>query len=230
MIPSARRSAGRDFGQHAARPVSAYDPAGRRRPRHRPQSVERAGQSRRLLLGLHHRRGHHARGHHHQGLQPLQRRRQLHPRRDLTVQVELLPSSCAEGTWFAHGQVNRNGMPTTWWPRQQCQYPSDRSAPTGSQRFRFTPPVDMGACIGWQALDLPIAPATQATTSPTCRRGLAGLLPWSPSWRLMPSGCTPGRVATHLPVRHGSMPAQRDGARRYLMVAWAGESGGAADQ
>ena len=30
-------------------------------------------------------------------------------RRDLTVQVKLLPS-CAEATWFAHGQVNRNGM------------------------------------------------------------------------------------------------------------------------
>jgi len=77
-------------------------------------------------------------------------------RRDLTVQVELLPS-CAEGTWFAHGQVNRNGADYMV-VEAQCRIRAD-----GKQRFRFYAAGGMGACIGWQALDLPIAPATQAT-------------------------------------------------------------------
>jgi conjugal transfer mating pair stabilization protein TraN len=76
-------------------------------------------------------------------------------RRDLTVQVELLPS-CAEGTWFAHGQVNRNGADYMV-AEAQCRIRAD-----GLQRFRFYAAGGMGACIGWQALDLPIAPATQA--------------------------------------------------------------------
>jgi conjugal transfer mating pair stabilization protein TraN len=83
-------------------------------------------------------------------------------RRDLTVQVELLPS-CADGTWFAHGQVNRNGMDYMM-AEAQCRIRAD-----GLQRFRFYAAGGMGACIGWQALDLPTHPPPRPPTSPTCR-------------------------------------------------------------
>jgi conjugal transfer mating pair stabilization protein TraN len=76
-------------------------------------------------------------------------------RRDLTVQVDLLPS-CAEGTWFAHGQVNRNGADYMI-AEAQCRIRAD-----GMQLFRFYAAGGMGACIGWQTLDLPTTPAPQA--------------------------------------------------------------------
>ncbi len=107
-------------------------------------------------------------------------------RRDLTVQVELLPS-CAEGTWFAHGQVNRNGADYMV-AEAQCRIRAD-----GLQSFRFYAAGGLGACIGWQALDLPTAPAIQATY----------VTDLSPHWQgycwsnfkvvMMPgSGCTAG--------------------------------------
>jgi conjugal transfer mating pair stabilization protein TraN len=77
-------------------------------------------------------------------------------RRDLTVEIDLQPS-CIEGTWVAHGQVNRNGADTMV-AEAQCQLRSD-----GLQRFRFYAAGGKGACIGWQTVDLPTAPASQAT-------------------------------------------------------------------
>lgn len=75
--------------------------------------------------------------------------------RDLTVEVELQPN-CAEGSWFAHGQVNRNGADYMV-AEAQCQIRSD-----GMQRFRFYAAGGMGACIGWQTVELPATPSTQA--------------------------------------------------------------------
>lgn len=107
-------------------------------------------------------------------------------RRDLTVQVELQPN-CAAGTWFAHGQVNRNGADTMV-ADAQCQIRAD-----GLQRFRFYAAGGMGACIGWQTLDLPTAPATQATYVTDLSPHWDGYC-WRPfEVVMMPgSGCTSG--------------------------------------
>ncbi|MEF8736243.1 MAG: type-F conjugative transfer system mating-pair stabilization protein TraN [Candidatus Accumulibacter necessarius] len=140
-------------------------------------------------------------------------------RRDLTVQVELLPS-CAEGTWFAHGQVNRNGMDYMI-AEAQCRIRAD-----GLQRFRFYAAGGMGACIGWQALDLPTAPATQADLRHRPVAPLAGLL-LEPLQGRHDAGLGLHRreLQLHLPVRHaGLCLPRRDGARRYLSGYWAAYS------
>ncbi|MDF3833066.1 type-F conjugative transfer system mating-pair stabilization protein TraN, partial [Cupriavidus basilensis] len=106
--------------------------------------------------------------------------------RDLTVQVELVPS-CTAGEWFAHGQANRNGsdyMVT----EAQCRIRAD-----GLQRLRFYAAGGRGACIGWQTLDLPIAPSTAATFVTDLSPHWSGYC-WSPfKVVMMPgSGCTAG--------------------------------------
>ncbi|HOX60360.1 MAG TPA: conjugal transfer protein TraN, partial [Verrucomicrobiota bacterium] len=107
-------------------------------------------------------------------------------RRDLTVEIDLQPS-CVEGTWVAHGQVNRNGADTMV-AEAQCQLRND-----GLQRFRFYAAGGQGACIGWQTVDLPTAPASQATYVTNLSPHWEGHC-WSPfSVTMMPgSGCTGG--------------------------------------
>ena len=107
-------------------------------------------------------------------------------RRDLTVEIDLLPS-CVEGTWVAHGQVNRNGADYMV-AEAQCQLRSD-----GLQRFRFYAAGGQGACIGWQTVDLPTAPATQAVQVTDLSPHWEGYC-WSPlQVVMMPgSGCTGG--------------------------------------
>ena len=107
-------------------------------------------------------------------------------RRDLTVEIDLQPS-CIEGTWVAHGQVNRNGADTMV-AEAQCQIRND-----GMQRFRFYAAGGKGACIGWQTVDLPTAPATQATYVTNLAPHWEGHC-WSPfTVTMMPgSGCTGG--------------------------------------
>jgi len=107
-------------------------------------------------------------------------------RRDLTVEIDLQPS-CVEGTWVAHGQVNRNGADTMV-AEAQCQLRSD-----GLQRFRFYAAGGKGACIGWQTVDLPTAPASQATYVTNLSPHWEGSC-WSPfTVNMMPgSGCTAG--------------------------------------
>ncbi len=107
-------------------------------------------------------------------------------RRDLTVQVELVPS-CNAGDWFAHGQVNRNGSDYMV-AEAQCRIRTD-----GLQHFRFYAAGSHGGCIGWQEVDLP-------STVVSAARFVTDLSPhWSGScWSpfkvvLMPgSGCTAG--------------------------------------
>ena len=77
-------------------------------------------------------------------------------RRDLTVEVNLAPS-CTDGEWFAQGTAWRNGMDHMH-AEAQCHIRGD-----GRQRFRFYAAGGMGACIGWQTLDLPTALATEAS-------------------------------------------------------------------
>ena len=107
-------------------------------------------------------------------------------RRDLTVEIDLLPS-CVEGTWVAHGQVNRNGADYMV-AEAQCQLRSD-----GLQRFRFYAAGGKGACIGWQTVDLPTTPASQATYVTNLAPHWEGHC-WSPfTVTMMPgSGCTGG--------------------------------------
>ena len=107
-------------------------------------------------------------------------------RRDLTVEIDLQPS-CVEGTWVAHGQVNRNGADTMV-AEAQCQMRSD-----GLQRFRFYAAGGKGACIGWQTVDLPTAQASQATYVTNLAPHWEGHC-WSPfTVNMMPgSGCTGG--------------------------------------
>ena len=107
-------------------------------------------------------------------------------RRDLTVEINLQPS-CTEGTWLAHGQVNRNGADYMV-AEAQCQLRSD-----GLQRFRFYAAGGKGACIGWQTVDLPTAPATQATYVTNLSPHWEGSC-WNPfTVNMMPgSGCTAG--------------------------------------
>jgi len=107
-------------------------------------------------------------------------------RRDLTVQVDLMPS-CVAGTWFAHGQVNRNGADYMV-AEAQCRIRTD-----GLQQFRFYAAGGQGACIGWQALELPTAPATAATFVADLSPHWQGYC-WSPfKVVMMPgSGCTNG--------------------------------------
>lgn len=104
--------------------------------------------------------------------------------RDLTVQVELIPS-CNAGEWFAHAQVSRN----VWdymVAEAECRIRTDQR-----QRFRFLAAGATPACTGWQTLELPTTPSVQATS-------VADLAPrWDGSrcWRnfkvvMMPgSGC-----------------------------------------
>ncbi len=107
-------------------------------------------------------------------------------RRDLTVQLDLTPS-CVTGTWFAHGQVNRNGADYMV-AEAQCRIRTD-----GLQQFRFYAAGGRGACIGWQALELPTAPATAATFVADLSPHWQGYC-WSPfKVVMMPgSGCTNG--------------------------------------
>ena len=107
-------------------------------------------------------------------------------RRDLTVEIDLQPS-CVEGTWIAHGQVNRNGADTMV-AEAQCQLRSD-----GLQRFRFYAAGGQGACIGWQTVDLPTTPASQATYVTNLAPHWEGHC-WSPFQVVMAagSGCTSG--------------------------------------
>ncbi|WP_265941858.1 type-F conjugative transfer system mating-pair stabilization protein TraN [Dechloromonas sp. A34] len=107
-------------------------------------------------------------------------------RRDLTVEIDLQPS-CVEGTWVAHGQVNRNGADYMV-AEAQCQLRSD-----GLQRFRFYAAGGRGACIGWQTVDLPTTPASQATYVTNLSPHWEGSC-WRPfTVNMMPgSGCTAG--------------------------------------
>ena len=106
--------------------------------------------------------------------------------RDLTVQVELIPT-CNAGDWFAHAQVNRNGWDSMV-AEAECRIRTDQR-----QRFRFYAAGANGACMGWQTLELPITPSAQASF-------VADLAPhWNGHcWRpfkvvMMPgSGCTAG--------------------------------------
>ena len=111
--------------------------------------------------------------------------------RDLTVQVDLRPS-CAEGSWFAHGQVNRNGSDYMV-AEAQCQIRSD-----GIQRFRFYAAGGMGACIGWQTVELPTTPSTQAAYVTDLSPHWEGDC-WSPFQVVMmpSSGCTGGNCSYH---------------------------------
>lgn len=107
-------------------------------------------------------------------------------RRDLTVEIDLRPS-CVEGTWVAHGQVNRNGADYMV-AEAQCQIRND-----SMQRFRFYAAGGLGACIGWQTVDLPTTPASQATYVTNLSPHWEGHC-WSPfTVIMMPgSGCTAG--------------------------------------
>lgn len=110
-------------------------------------------------------------------------------RRDLAVQVELVPS-CTAGDWFAHGRVDRNASDYMV-ADAQCRIRAD-----GLQRFRFYAAGGRGGCIGWQEADLP----STMTTEP---RFVTDLSPhWSGScWSpfkvvLMPgSGCASGNCS-----------------------------------
>ena len=110
-------------------------------------------------------------------------------RRDLTVQVEPLPS-CTDGTWFAHVQVNRNGADYMV-AEAQCHVRAD-----GLQSFHFYAAGGRGACIGWQTLDLPTTPATQAAFVTDLSPHWEGYC-WSPfKVVMMPgSGCTGGNCS-----------------------------------
>ena len=70
----------------------------------------------------------------------------------------------------------------------QCQLRSD-----GLQRFRFYAAGGKGACIGWQTVDLPTTPASQATYVTNLAPHWEGHC-WSPfTVTMMPdSGCTGG--------------------------------------
>lgn len=107
-------------------------------------------------------------------------------RRDLSVEVNLVPS-CAEGTWFAQGVADRNGADHMY-AQAQCRIRAD-----GKQRFRFYAAGGMGACIGWQALDLPTAPSTEASFVTDLSPHWQGYC-WSPfKVVVMPgSGCVSG--------------------------------------
>ena len=107
-------------------------------------------------------------------------------RRDLSVEVNLVPS-CAEGTWFAQGVADRNGADHMY-AQAQCRIRAD-----GKQHFRFYAAGGMGACIGWQALDLPTAPSTEASFVTDLSPHWQGYC-WSPfKVVVMPgSGCVSG--------------------------------------
>ncbi|MGZ5154254.1 MAG: type-F conjugative transfer system mating-pair stabilization protein TraN, partial [Burkholderiales bacterium] len=77
-------------------------------------------------------------------------------RRDLTVEVNLVPS-CPDGEWFVQGTAWRNALDHMH-ADAQCRIRAD-----GKQRFRFYAAGAVGACIDWQALDLPIALTTEAS-------------------------------------------------------------------
>ena len=110
-------------------------------------------------------------------------------RRDLTVEVELTPS-CSDGAWFAHAQANRNGADYMV-AEAQCRIRAD-----GLQHFRFYAAGGQGACIGWQVLDLPTTPSSQAAFVTNLSPHWQGYC-WSPfQVVMMPgSGCTDGNCA-----------------------------------
>jgi len=147
-------------------------------------------------------------------------------RRDLTVQVELLPS-CTEGNWFAHGQVNRNGADYMV-AEAQCNIRADRM-----QHFHFYAAGGMGACIGWQTLDLPTAPATQATDVTDLSPHWQGYC-WSPfKVVMMPgSGCTKGSCSYTFQFGTPVYACPTGTVRGDTLIgSWAGDaSAGQADQ
>lgn len=106
--------------------------------------------------------------------------------RDLTVQVELVPS-CNAGDWFAHAQANRNGADYMM-AEAQCRIRADHR-----QQFRFYAAGGKGACIGWQVLDLPTTPSAQAFFVADLSPHWGGYC-WSPFKVVMlpGSGCTAG--------------------------------------
>jgi len=110
-------------------------------------------------------------------------------RRDLTVEVELTPS-CSDGAWFAHAQANRNGADYMV-AEAQCRIRAD-----GLQHFRFYAAGGQGACIGWQVLDLPTTPSSQAAFVTNLSPHWQGYC-WSPfQVVMMPgSGCIDGNCA-----------------------------------
>ena len=147
--------------------------------------------------------------------------------RDLSVHVELVPS-CTAGDWFAHAQANRNGSDYMV-AEAQCRIRADRK-----QQFRFYAAGGRGACIGWQSLELPTAPSTQATF-------VTDLSPhWGGSCRspfkvvMLPgSGCADGRC--NYSFQFGSpVYACPGGTTRgdLLTARWDGETeaSGPADQ
>ena len=120
--------------------------------------------------------------------------------RDLTVQVELVPS-CTAGEWFAHGQANRNGADIdtdTMVVDAQCRIRAD-----GLQRLRFYASGGSGACIGWQTLDLPTAPLGVATFVTDLSPHWSGYC-WSPFKvvAMAGSGCVAG--ACHYNFQFGT--------------------------
>jgi conjugal transfer mating pair stabilization protein TraN len=108
-------------------------------------------------------------------------------RRDLTVAVNLLPS-CTDGEWFAQGTAWRNGLDHMH-AEAQCAIRGD-----GKQRFRFYAAGGMGACIDWQALDLPTAPTTEASFVTDLAPHWQGVCWYGLKVVLMPgSGCVDGQ-------------------------------------
>jgi conjugal transfer mating pair stabilization protein TraN len=110
-------------------------------------------------------------------------------RRDLTVQVELIPS-CTAGDWFAHGQVNRNGSDYMV-ADAQCRIRAD-----GLQHFRFYAAGSHGGCIGWQEVDLPSTITSEPLFVTDLSPHWSGSC-WSPfKVVMMPgSGCTTGNCS-----------------------------------
>ena len=89
-------------------------------------------------------------------------------------------------------QVNRNGADYMV-AEAQCQIRSD-----GMQRFRFYAAGGMGACIGWQTVELPTTPSTQAAYVTDLSPHWEGDC-WSPFQVVMmpSSGCTGGNCSYH---------------------------------
>ncbi len=107
-------------------------------------------------------------------------------RRDLSVEVELVPS-CTAGDWFAHGEAHRNGADYMV-ADAQCRIRADNQ-----QRFRLYAAGGRGACIGWQEVDLPTDPITSPRFVTDLSPHWAGYC-WSPFKVVLAagSGCTAG--------------------------------------
>ena len=107
-------------------------------------------------------------------------------RRDLSVEVELVPS-CTAGDWFAHGEAHRNGADYMV-ADAQCRIRADNQ-----QRFRLYAAGGRGACIGWQEVDLPTDPIASPRFVTDLSPHWAGYC-WSPFKVVLAagSGCTAG--------------------------------------